>query len=393
MHKIQLLIALVLTFMVFQLNPTSSKSLTSNIEAARLIRTFTNQSSMNIDSFPNFQGNKVKLLQFLEDKLSIACVANYKSSKHKQCITTYGSEPYIILNNKIKLSIAKVGNCAVSTLIYPPNPRCVVIVDVNGSSEPNRQFQESHLNSKKVFDKFRFTLTNKGFKPSFDTQKFLKKYAVTVRKPAIYLYPETPTIVNIKLADSILIDTNIPRHVKNKGWKVLAQSNGLLNDYQVEYTNCDDFNDDNFGLEYAKKACLTNNYPYIYWDGLQLSKSIPTSKRGWIIKKSDIQDFLSEKLESLKFNQKERYDFLKYWGSTLTNSSAKSYFIYFIQNEAVDKYLPMKVSPRPDSSNRLYMVAKEFKTEIALKVKPQKLKPIKRKGFTIIEWGGILIKQ
>ncbi len=274
MQKNKLLIILVLTFVIFQLSPATSRNLTSNVQSARLIHAFLNQSSMNIGSFPNFQGS-----------------------------------------------------------------------------------------------------------------------SVSVRKPAIYLYPETPTIVNIKLANSILIDTNIPRYAKNKGWKVLANPDGTLNDYQVEYTNCKDFIGNEFGFEYAKKACLNNTYPYIYWDGMQIAKPLPTSKRGWLIKKEDIQDFLSEKLEELKFNQKERYDFLKYWVTILTNNQAKSYFIYFIQNEAVDRYLPMKVSPKLDSSNRLYMIAKEIKSDISLNIKPQKLESIRRKGFTLVEWGGVLIKQ
>ncbi len=228
---------------------------------------------------------------------------------------------------------------------------------------------------------------------SFDTQKFIKKYSVSVRKPAIYLYPKTPAIINIKLAKSILLDTNIPRYVKNKGWKVLAHPNGTLNDYQVEYTNCDDFTGNEFGFEYAKNACFTNVYPYIYWDGIQTAKPLPISRNGWIIKKDDIQEFLSKKLDNLKFNQKEKYDFLKYWGTILANNQAKFYFIYFIQNEAVDKYLSMKVSPRPDSSNRLYMVVKELKTDATFEINPQKLKPIERKGFTLVDWGGILIKE
>lgn len=173
---------------------------------------------------------------------------------------------------------------------------------------------------------------------------FIFKFLATptlITKPAIYLYPEKPTKVNITLAKTIKIYTNIPKYVPSKGWNVLAYPDGKIVDLQPRYTDCGKIDERVFGLEYAKKACIANNYPYIYWDGIQLLKLIPQKDEGWAVKTEQIYGFLNDKLSEIGFNKSEKQEFLNYWTKRLSNQAQKSYKIYFLQNEEVDEFLPI----------------------------------------------------
>jgi hypothetical protein len=52
---------------------------------------------------------------------------------------------------------------------------------------------------------------------------------------------------------------------------------------------------------------------------------------------------------------------------------------------------PIKVTPKPDSMNRIYMVVKPLNNN--LKINPQNLEKFKRQGFTLVEWGGSILTE
>lgn len=212
-----------------------------------------------------------------------------------------------------------------------------------------------------------------------------------LKKPAIYLYPAKPTQVNIVLDKAIRIETDIPKYALSKGWNVLAYPNGQIKDLQPQYTKCNKIDSNKFGLEYANNACKNNNYPYIYWDGKQTIKPIPKKEQGWMVKKEDLNKFLSEKLDYVGFNKAEKQEFLEYWVTKLSKINSKQYFIYFLQNKEVDNYLPMNVNPQPDSSNRFYIIAKPLNTSSNKTPRPQQLQKMIRKGFTLVDWGGSVL--
>lgn len=207
-----------------------------------------------------------------------------------------------------------------------------------------------------------------------------------IKKPAIYLYPTAPTAVNIKFLEQIKLTIDVPKYDGQKGWNVRAYPDGHIEDLQSELTRCNVFDPKQFGLEYAQSACNNNLYPYIYWEGSQSARNVPESTLGWVVKKKNIADFLSKRLEDAGFNSREKSDFLSYWVPALLEKGEKSYFIYFLQNEEVENYIPMSVKPQPDSINRFYMVASPKIP--CKKTSPQKLDKMIRNGFTLLEWGG-----
>lgn len=212
------------------------------------------------------------------------------------------------------------------------------------------------------------------------------------RKPAVYLYTKTPLKVNIKLDKSVLISYDAPKYAQNKGWNVLAYPDGKIKDLQPQYTNCKTYDKKKLGLEYAKKACLANNYPYVFWEGKMTKKPIPASKYGWIVKQNDLQSFLNKKLDYIGFNKAEKDEFVRFWVKWLSNEGYNRYFIYFLQTQAVNELAPMQVTPKPTSVNRIYMVAKPVTKKTGSVPAPQKLEKFKRNGFTLVEWGGTIAK-
>ena len=52
--------------------------------------------------------------------------------------------------------------------------------------------------------------------------------------------------------------------------------------------------------------------------------------------------------------------------------------------------MPLIITPTPDTIIRVLMEYKPINSKID--IKEQKLKTPKRKGFTVVEWGGTLIK-
>lgn len=129
-------------------------------------------------------------------------------------------------------------------------------------------------------------------------------------KPAIYLYPPGSLKVNIIMDKSIVITYDAPKYVPEKGWNVLAFFDGRVQDLQSEYTDCEKLDTNKFGLEYAKKACQANNYPYVFWEGYSTKLPLPQSKQGWIVSKSELSQFLAQKLDYIGFNKAEKDEFL-----------------------------------------------------------------------------------
>lgn len=183
----------------------------------------------------------------------------------------------------------------------------------------------------------------------------------TVEKPMIYLYPEEDTDVIVKLGEPEKITTSYPKY--NNGWRVFAQKDGTLVD-------------ENTGrILYG-----------LYWEGANFPAV--QSEEGFVVKGSESAAFLEEKLAILGLNERESEEFIVYWLSKL---EANNYnYIHFETNELLDEYMPINVSPKPDSVIRIAMSFKGLDEPI--KVVEQELMTPVREGFTLVEWGGSEIK-
>ena len=180
-------------------------------------------------------------------------------------------------------------------------------------------------------------------------------------KPIIYIYPEEEMNVSVKLKNSSLITTSYPKY--NDGWNVLASPDGTLKDPET--------NRSYYGLYYEGK----NN-------------NVTMQEDGFIVKGEDTTLFLEEKLEILGLNEREINEFIIYWLPRLENN--KYNYIRFETKEEIENYMPLEISPEPDTVIRVVMNFKALDEKV--KIKEQILTPIKRSGYTVVEWGGSEIK-
>ena len=183
---------------------------------------------------------------------------------------------------------------------------------------------------------------------------------LTAYKPIIYLYPQETTELTLKLGNQEKITCSYPKYKEQ--WKVIAEPDGTLTD-----------------IETQRKLYA------LYWEGIDMLK--PEMTEGFIVKGEDTIAFLEEKLEILGLNEREAEEFIIYWLPKMQNN--KYNYIRFATTEEIDEYMPLEFSEQPDSIIRVLM---QYKALVGYtEVKEQKLEKIERKGFTVVEWGGMEI--
>jgi len=88
-------------------------------------------------------------------------------------------------------------------------------------------------------------------------------------------------------------------------------------------------------------------------------------------------------------NSREQADFITYWGPRLLQNEFN--YIRFEFNDACNQFAELNITPKPNQVYRIYITWRKStgnETKIA-----QKIIPLKRSGFTVLEWGGIEIKE
>ena len=127
-------------------------------------------------------------------------------------------------------------------------------------------------------------------------------------------------------------------------------------------------------------------YPYLFWEA-ESYDSIETNE-GFVVNAEDAEKFLEEKLKILGLNDKESTDFIIYWLPILLKNKLS---LCTFQTKKFFDDLELKVTPEPDSMIRIYLSIKKLDSPI--NIKEQKLEAVERKGFTVIEWGGINLSK
>lgn len=215
------------------------------------------------------------------------------------------------------------------------------------------QFLKSHpiLYWLDPFDRL-IELTNKRMMPGAECGK-----------PVIYLYPEKTIAVSVKLEPQGGFTYTEPDYAD--GWNVEATPAGQL----TELKN---------GIKTARL------YPYLFWEGR--GGHYETPAKGWVVKKEEVEAFLRQKLAQAGLNNKESADFMEFW---LPRMQEKPYyFITFMGNSVMNQLAPLTIDPRPDTVIRILMDYTALDEPRA--VEPFTIHTPVRRGFTVVEWGGVL---
>jgi len=179
--------------------------------------------------------------------------------------------------------------------------------------------------------------------------------APVVKKPAIYLYPKNKQTITVKL------------NIKGKITKTMPEYNDF---WRVNVT---------------KKGIIDNKYEYLFYEA-SLENPVSVSKEGWLVKYENLELWFERYLPKLGLNRKELKDFKDYWLKEL--KYAKFYEIRLLDKNFLDNNMQLVISPKPDTVIRVILYFKPVDSYI--RIKNPKLTHIQRKGFTVVEWGGII---
>jgi hypothetical protein len=181
-------------------------------------------------------------------------------------------------------------------------------------------------------------------------------------KPVIYLYPEKPMKVSIKIEPKWGLSISIPEYID--GWNVFSDESSHI-------TNLAD----------------GKTYPYLFWEGSS-DVLYETPNQGFVVARGNLDEFLSDKLAKLGLIEKESRDFKEFWIPKMLETEKPFYFVTFNSRNLMDKIAPLDVNPEPQTVIRIlmdYYGMDEYKNVPELKIKTPE-----RKGFTVVEWGGVL---
>ncbi len=191
----------------------------------------------------------------------------------------------------------------------------------------------------------------------FQNKKFIP--VAECAKPVIYLYPETEQKISVKVSPHGGMLVSDPAY--NGGWDVTSDS-------QSNITNLAD----------------GKVYPYLFWEGR--GGIYETPKKGFVVEQSQVHKLLEEKLSLFGLTNKERKDFEEFWEPKML--SAPYYFVTFMGNDIMDALAPLDVFPKPDTVIRVLM--DYMPLEQPINVQGYNIRTPERKGFTLVEWGGVL---
>lgn len=178
-------------------------------------------------------------------------------------------------------------------------------------------------------------------------------------KPVIYLYPEQPTDVSVKLDYNGTLTVTDPYY--GNGWEVTAQPSGTL-------------------------TCADGSvYPYLFWEGERDFEY--ELCEGFCVSGADTERFLLQKLSFLGLSEKETADFMEFW---LPHMEKNAYNIITFRGEDYTDNAVLDISPKPETVIRVFMTVKP--SDEYVDIASQKLeKAPERSGFTVVEWGGTVI--
>jgi hypothetical protein len=180
-------------------------------------------------------------------------------------------------------------------------------------------------------------------------------------KPIIYLYPEAPTEVSVKLTLDGELTCTYPAY--GDGWdNFTAYPDGTL------------ISPD--GKEYY---CL-------YWEGKQNTGW--DFSRGFCVKGEDTAAFLEWALAAQGLTPREANEFIIYW---LPRMEGNAYNVISFQTTAYTDTAVLEITPAPDTLIRVFMAY--VPSPVAVNIPAQEFAPVERVGFTAVEWGGTEISM
>ncbi len=229
------------------------------------------------------------------------------------------------------------------------------------------KFQENYM---KVWPNFNTTRESRSFSSASSWRADMAGYSCTYEckvydKPVLYLYPEIPTYVSVRLDIPGKVIKSIPEY--GNGWfDVFAYPDGKL--------------------QYKGKT-----YGDLFYETV-VHETASTRNEGYLIHKKSLQADLSKLIVSYGLIGREKKEFLEYWVPRLQKEPGPAFFTRVLtldEKNTVDRVL---ISPEPDTFIHFLVEFKSVKENYVFKQQSYPTPP-ERKGFTVVEWGGGVLLQ
>jgi hypothetical protein len=178
-------------------------------------------------------------------------------------------------------------------------------------------------------------------------------------KPVIYLYPETETEITVSV--DATITKSEPVYVN--GWTVIASPDGTLTHASGEYTS-------------------------LFWDGYGHG-NYPEINGGLIVRSVDALLTMESQLAEMGFTKREISDFSEFWKDHIP-TKPYTRITWFFTNE-MERLAKLTIDPKPDTLIRVFV---DFEgLDAPIEISPQRLPAFERRGYSVVEWGGLLRKH
>jgi hypothetical protein len=177
-------------------------------------------------------------------------------------------------------------------------------------------------------------------------------------KPVVYLYPTKTQAVNVRVGADVSV--SVPQYNPNTGWNAIVQPNGQL-------------------------SVNGQRFDSLFWEGTGHGL-YPGISAGTVVKRADAASTIRAQLLKQGLNQKETNDFLAFWQPRIPNDPYIR--LTWFNTAQLDKLAPLTVSPKPDTTLRVFLDMAGYSSSV--NIPAQKLTSTERKGFTLVEWGGLI---
>jgi len=273
-----------------------------------------------------------------------------------------GSTGYVIAKNISDSNLTKVGTTPKGQTVYQLPQSNPLVQEIFSKDYAGGEFVDDSSLKNLPIDQFS---KQHGY---FIAKNGLGEYVLFLRsdmivhggcaKPVIYLYPQQKQQVSVKVGAQVV--NSDP--VYGNGWdNVTAYPDG--------------------SLSYKGKT-----YGSLFWDGYGYG-AYPDINSGTIVRTSDVPDTVKSQLRQQGLNAQEITDFMNFWGPKLASVSQPYTRLTWFNTAQMNRLAPLQISPAPRTLIRVFLDFQGLDKPYDLT--PQNLNPLNRKGFTVVEWGGL----
>lgn len=181
---------------------------------------------------------------------------------------------------------------------------------------------------------------------------------IPVYKPNIYIYSNKDMTVNVQVHPAQFITESIPFYNEREGWN--ANITG---------------------------GSINGSNDFLFYEAEVPDEGFQKTAGSVVNAKSMLQD-LDRLVSAYGFNEKEKADFIEYWGKVLNDG--RDYYAYPQTNNIVDTIMPLDIKPAPGNIFRIWF----YFAPVDGKAAPEEptVEGIVRGEYTVVEWGGLIGK-